>query len=255
MSTYDEYQAEADYFRENRMTTQGDILSRLKWLKTEFKGNAESDREHSASYYKTLDNMIGRMIHAIEKTHLFQNLEDWWCYTLEITSDGISLLLQLMQPESFDDNGEVQPTFVDEEFELVRVDSKMLTVDQYAKLYEVDPGTVRQWIRRGKLRSAVKHGSEWRIPELTEPHHRGYKYGQFRIEGHVDGLPEEYNFINECCLVNFYQDDNDKKKYVITFDEKHDPIVCDAKERERIELILIASPDAKYISDGLGQYA
>lgn len=256
MQRSDECQTEAECFRENSMTTKEDVLSQLRCLRLVFRSKAEKDKKHSASYYKTLDNMLEKMVSRIENTHLFNMLEDWWCYIIDISSDGISLNLQLMSSEYFNDNGEIEPSFIEEEFELIRMDSKLLTVDEYAKQYEVDQGTVRQWIRRGKLRSAVKHGSEWRIPELTEPLNRGYKFGQFRIVGHVDGLPEEYAFINDCSLVNFYQSDNNKKLYCISFDgKKHESIMCDAKERERIELILIASPDAKYISDGLGTYA
>ena len=85
-----------------------------------------------------------------------------------------------------------------------------------------------EWIREpfangfegGKIRSAEKHGSEWRIPELTEPNHRGYQFGQFKITGHIDSLPEEYAFINDCEYVNFSQCDDDKKKYQISFFRK-----------------------------------
>lgn len=77
-------------------------------------------------------------------------MEDWWCYVIEISSAGITIILQLYGDEEFDENGEFEPCFVKEEFELIHVESRMLMVDEYAKQYGVDPGTVRQWIRRGE---------------------------------------------------------------------------------------------------------
>ena len=50
---------------------------------------------------------------------------------------------------------------------------------------------VRQWIRRGKLRSAVKAGSEWRIPELSEIIGRGYRRGTFHWDDKLSDVPEE----------------------------------------------------------------
>ena len=255
MQRSEENQRESECFRENSLTTKEDILLELRWLKIHYKNMAVTDKEHSAYFYKMLDVMLDRTVKRVKDTHFFRELEDWWCYGIEISSAGITIILQLYGDEEFDENGEFEPCFVEEEFELIHVESRMLTVDEYAKQYGVDQGTVRQWIRRGKIRSAEKHGSEWRIPELTEPNHRGYRFGQFKITGHIDNLPEEYVFINDCEYVNFSQCDEDKKKYRISFSgAEHEAILCTAKEREKIELVLIASPDAKYISDVFGVF-
>ena len=256
MQRSDIYQTEAECFRENSMTSKDDVLNQLSLLRIQFKCKSETDREHSASFYNTLEDMLERMKKKVKQTHLFQELEDWWCYIITISSSGIKVNLQLCSEESFDEKGEFEPFLIIEEFELIRVDSKMLTVDEYAQLYLVDQGTVRQWIRRGKLRSAVKHGSEWRIPELSEPNFRGYKFGQYEIRGYIDGLPDKYSFIKAGAIVNFEQCAEDKKLYKISFSGiKHEAIYCETKEREKLELILIASPDAVYISDVFGNYS
>ncbi len=249
-----EEQTEAECLRENNMTTKSDVISRLHDLKRTFNRAASSDREHSASYYRILDNMLDKMINKVERTHLFESLEDWWFYSFEISSDGICLKLEQSAKLYFDDDGEIEPCFIEESFDLIMVSSRMLTVDEYAKLYNVDNGTVRQWIRRGKLRTAVKHGSEWRIPELSEPEHGRYRMGQYKITGHIDNLPDEYSFINNCSLVWFEKCRTDTDTYRISFDKGYKTIMCNSKERERIERVLIASPDAKFISDFFGAY-
>ena len=51
-----------------------------------------------------------------------------------------------------------------------------VTVMQYAQAHGLNPITVRQWIRRGKLPEAKKLGILWVIPEGTQiPTRRNYK--------------------------------------------------------------------------------
>ena len=51
----------------------------------------------------------------------------------------------------------------DERYCLLTMKAKLLTVDEYAKLHRIEHVTAVTRIRRGKLRSAVKFGKEWRI--------------------------------------------------------------------------------------------
>ena len=82
-----------------------------------------------------------------------------------------------MDYDDFDEDGE--PTSVSvmpgQTFELVTVPSALLSVEEYAAVYNVSVTTVRQWIRRGKIRSAIKNGCEWSIPELAAVSGRGYQ--------------------------------------------------------------------------------
>ena len=42
----------------------------------------------------------------------------------------------------------------------------MITVSEFAELHGVQSVTVRQWIRRGKLRAIKKQGRDWLIADL-----------------------------------------------------------------------------------------
>ena len=143
-------------------------------------------------------------------------------------------------------------------FDLLHIKAKLLTVEQYAQAYGVTTTTVRQWIRRGKIRTAMKVGSEWRIPELAEIMARGYRWGRYYRREVLTDLPEEYAFFNEYDYVVLNQNDERKDLYDVCFGKKHDylgweseeemikqnykDIQMDQKEREKFELYLISNP-------------
>ena len=125
----------------------------------------------------------------------------------------------------------------------------------------MEQGTVRQWIRRGKIRTAYKEGKEWKIPELSPPPSRGYEGAQYKWIYGLDNLPEEYSFLADYVIATFYQDMKDKSKYHVllvskeTFTSKNpgnvaptknQELLLDAKEREKLELFMIAHPQIKY---------
>ena len=146
----------------------------------------------------------------------------------------------------------------DTTFELMNIRTQLLTVEQYAQSYGVTVTTVRQWIRRGKIRSAIKMGSEWRIPELAEVMDRGYTDGHYTRKEYLSDIPAEYAFFNDYDYVDICQNRKDKRLFDLCFSKKFDimdytdeeeafaenirNIQIDREERERFELYLIASP-------------
>ena len=245
-------------FQEIFMTDKADLLYYLKRRRSKLEEDGVNDVKHSSAFYHTLLSLMDRFIDRVDKMVLFDNSEDFWAYSYEITSYGIDLLYSHFCSLSFDKNKNLIGDTVDEEFTLLSIKCKMLTVDEYAKLYDIENVTVRQWIRRGKLRSAKKYGNVWRIPELTDYPERGYKTGQYRIDENAI-FPEKYAFISKYCVVSVSQDKKDKTKYHFHFHGK-DPetnksIECDAKGRESIELLLMENPFVRYISDYYGLYS
>ena len=247
---------EETLFAEASITTKSELLAELKYRKRELQKNAGTDVKHSAAYYHALLSLLDRFIKTVNHTVFFEKLEPFWAYSYEISSEGIVLLLSHNSSVYFNEDNTISFEICDQEFELIRTECKMLTIDEYAKLYGIENVTVRQWIRRGKIRTAKKYGSEWRIPELTEFPLRGYKFGQYKI-GKEAVFPAEYAFISEYTLVSLEQDKTDKTKYHISFSNTEDKksIICDTKEREKIEMLLIENPFVKYISDCYEHYS
>jgi hypothetical protein len=170
------------------------------------------DRKHTIGFFNKYINILELFYKKIDDTKLFDNLEDWWSYDYSVTEYGAILHLT----------------------------------------YNTMPGTVRQWIRRGKIRSAVKAGREWRIPEMAEIPGRGYHWGIYTWTEKLTDMPKKYNFMNEYSQVTIKQDDKDKDKFILIFSGKKNGLKyvnITGKEREKFELMLISNPLIKAEAD------
>ena len=244
-------------FRSNMMTDKEDVLNNVYWEIRDWQKEADDNPKHTIGFYRTLQKLLKRFENKIEKAVLFDAPEGWWAYSYEITSSAITLYLEHYSSVDFDRvQGCITGSMVDQTYDLISVASKLLTVDEYARLYEVEQGTVRQWIRRGKIRTAKKYGTEWRIPELTELPGRGYRLGQFQWEDDLPDLPDEFAFLNNYTMVTLTQDDKVKSLYRAYFNGKGNSQLkmYTAQEREKFELLLISHPLVRYCSDCYGSY-
>ena len=130
----------------------------------------------------------------------------------------------------------------------------LLTVEQYAEQYGVESVTVRQWIRRGKIRTATKYGKEWRIPILTEPPTRGYSPASYSGKQPLTELPKSCEFLVAYDKVLILQIPEAKRQYQLFFSttdniEIKKCIQVTEAEKEKLELFLIAHPLVKYDMD------
>ncbi len=67
-------------------------------------------------------------------------------------------------------------------YKILKVNCGYLSVEEFADACGVEKGTINVWIRRGKLRTALKADSRWLIPELTQlrPRSEYTKYGKVK---------------------------------------------------------------------------
>ncbi len=243
-----------DYYQSVSLTTKDDVKKAIKLTKLEWKLRSKEDLKHSPSYYAVLDNLINRFVSVLDNTLLFDAPSGMWGYYYHINSDGISLMLEHAFSVEFNDNKYITSKAVDQEFTLLTVETKMLTCEEYAQLYNVKEVTVRQWIRRGKLRTAKKYGNEWRIPELTEVYGRGYLPGKYEWKEKLNDVPDQYKFLIEPGSISISQDNIDKTKYHISSNNGYNTVLNN-KEREKLELFLISHPLVKCTSDTYGYFS
>lgn len=242
--------------RKERFTSKNDLLTWLTDAKIRIAKKSETDKLHSAAFYHAYENLLNKFEREIADTILFTYLEDCWYYELSISYSGAQLSLYHAKQGQIGEKGNIVVT-TDQYFRLITVDTKLLTVEEYATTYNVNAGTVRQWIRRGKIRNAIKFGSEWRIPELTDMPTRGYQSGIYMWTEYLKDLPKEYEFLRNYSTALFNQDPSDKNIFRITFvaqgvNAKN--IICNIHEREKIELFMITHPQIHYLGlpdDGL----
>ena len=248
--------------RKNECTTKASALKRLNRKIDRYIKEFEENPRYPKTYYALMVVLLKQFYERISDAVLFEELPDCWVYDFTYEYDEFSLDLDHIKDYKLNEDNEYRSHITDAVYKLVSVNPAVFTVDQYAKFYEVEQGTVRQWIRRGKIRTAYKEGSEWKIPELSPPPSRGYEPAQYKWVYGIDNLPEEYSYLADYVIATFYQDMKDKSKYHVllvskeTFAStenagdvaktKNRELLLDAKEREKLELFMISHPQIKY---------
>jgi len=246
------------FFCETALRTKEDLLREIDSLIGKIAKESETNPKHSQAFYDRYTELVFRFREKVRKNAFPKELEDWWRYEYEVRESGIILYLshirslRISRDDSIDEDK-------DTTFELLHIKARLLTVEDYAQAYGVTVTTVRQWIRRGKLRSAMKVGSEWRIPELAEVGSRGYRWAQYNRKELLTDLPDAYAFFNDYDYVVIDQNEDRKDLFDVTFGKRiHDflawdseeemyranykDVQMDQKEKEKFELYLISNP-------------
>jgi len=246
-------------FKSSHLTTKEGLQKSVVRRIERYKQEANKDNMHSAAFYYVLLTLLERFRENVETTRLLDYLPDWWIYTYDVNHSGAALTLEHVSEVTVDENNDWCSWVSDSRFLLVEVKTKLLTVEQFSQMHGVEQVTVRQWIRRGKLRTAIKQGNEWRIPSLTDLRPRGYETAQYTWRGPLPDLPEEYEYINNYCLATFIQDRENKTLYKILFvpvddtktniTNRHKPyeLLCTNKEKEKLEMLMISHPLIQYV--------
>ncbi len=131
--------------------------------------------------------------------------------------------------------------------ELVIIETPLLSVSDFAKLYNVTEGAVRQWIRRGKITSAIKNGNEWSIPEICDMNPHMKESNEYHWDCDLTDPPDYMDYFDEYDALKISKDNN-SDGFILYFysryKEVHDnlEIVVDTNVKEKVELWLIANP-------------
>jgi len=135
------------------------------------------------------------------------------------------------------------------EHTLIKVECDYLTVEQYAALHEVEPVTVRQWIRRGKLRHAKKNGRDWLIPDTEDKPRRGFTSVQYIVENEAHIESDEFPMLSASDLITILQDQDNKNKFICYLNDSknkfNSKLELTRSEVERLEHTIIESGKAR----------
>ena len=211
---------------------------------------------HTVQYYNALSQLLNKVIVEIASRNIFDAPEGWF-YSFVITNKSAALYIQHVAEIQMDENGNALLD-VNEKFRLINYPVRLLTVEEYASVSKTESGTVRQWIRRGKLRNAIKIGGEWRIPEITDPPTRGFTPVRYYNNGHFLSLPKELgvSLNQKPCIIDIYKA-KEEKGYVVLFDYAPAMIpqrlLTDA-EREKLEHMLISNSNITNSSSVVGKW-
>lgn len=234
-----------------------DILEVLQNTKEQKLSALKKSNKHSSAYYSIYESLYNGFIEDIKKTPIMTIADSWWYYAIEENQRGIKLRTSVLKEFSFQvSNGKAcfRGHTTSGGYVVAELSLRELTVEEYAEKYDVEPVTVRQWIRRGKLRSAKKIGNEWRIPESTDIPKRGYEPCTYSMsldyQRKRNEIKSQYDFMKDANHISIVQDEQDKNKYIVTYDRytefDQSVIEMNSKDREKLELFLISTPYFEY---------
>lgn len=108
---------------------------------------------------------------------------------------------------------------------------------------------------RGKIRSAVKLGSEWRIPDIAEVSGRKYTPGHYIWDGYLPDAPDVIPDINMFDEVSIQPGKAAGEWCAMLHDKKNQRSgrAMTTKMKEKLELYLISQPEVQCINNYLGE--
>lgn len=159
-------------------TNKKEVISILDKANKDIVSEMRNAPKHTLQYYNALSLFLDKVLVEIATRNIF-NAPDEWYYSFEVSNRNARLYLKhihkLIPTENANaaDNMKYTVEF-DECFSIINYPVESFSVDEYAKVTKTEPVTIRQWIRRGKLRNAFRIGGEWRIPTISDIPSRGY---------------------------------------------------------------------------------
>lgn len=219
------------------------VIATLNNASRDIVSEMRNNPQHTLQYYNALLLLLDKVILEISSRNIFDAPEGWF-YSFEVTNKSASLYIRHVS--SIQEDEDVNLVLdIDERFRLINYPVELLTVEQFAARSKIEAVTVRQWIRRGKLRNAIKVGGEWRIPEISDPPTRGFTPVRYYNNGNFLSLPKEIGVsLNLNPFVIDIKKATDEKGYFVFFDNApaliHKKLLSDT-EREKLELMLISN--------------
>ena len=181
-------------YRSRVVTTKQGLLDKILKAKNACKLILESDAEEfdiwkvdgfdecsmhliNKKQVEIFAGMVGKLERKVVESNLFDAPEGYWRYVMITTGLRLEIRLRSDCGHVGTDHGRprldrdhITDYIIDgssDEYTMFEVVPRMLTIEEYSKLYGIQAGKIRQWIRNRKLNGAVKCGNEWRIPEIA----------------------------------------------------------------------------------------
>lgn len=92
----------------------------------------------------------------VEEKMLTSLVDDWLFYDISAQPDGIELGIWNCEEINFHSDGEISEMSCVKEFSVLKMQCTYLTTQEYACKVNVKEKTVKEWLRRGKIRCGVK---------------------------------------------------------------------------------------------------
>ena len=225
-------------FRQNEFQTKEDILFSLRALYKEYLCDDSVSHQIKALLFDFI-----RQIESLE----IPKCADWWFYSYNFTRFGIELDMCHCEEIVFESK-DIYTMTVDETLTISEIQCNMITVSEFAELHGVQSVTVRQWIRRGKLRAIKKQGRDWLIASIAEKPSRKYKPVIYEWDNIDRAMYKTFPFLKGINTLQISQNADDKSVYGILLGGRIG-LKLKSSECEKLELALLALDDIKVEED------
>lgn len=181
----------------------------------------------------------------------------YWRYTYTLSGTGIELEMEHLGCVTVSqEEVEYHTEVADGSISVFNVNCRLLSVDEYAKMKHVENVTVRQWLRRGKISSAFKKGSEWLIPQLAYVSQGNYQEKMYILPPELHNLPEHFSYLKGIAAVKIKKNPGTDTYRIRLMPRRSDngnfriDEEISSGEREKLELYLISEASIKPV-DGM----
>lgn len=231
-------------FKDEQITNKYELLYSLSKFKEHFEAT-DNEENYSKRKTESLIRNIKEFVDIVERVAL-PELDNWWYYDYRIDNFGIRLDMCYCDEIEYNDEGYIDSMSSSAVYELISHKCKMLTVNEFALLHKVKPMTVRQWIRRGKLRLIKKQGRDWYISEFSDIPSRKYEpVNYYWKSGRI--WPEDFSYLNDYNCIYICQNKDSKNLFEIILGwpgtNNRKKLEITKSEREKLELFLLSDND------------
>ena len=196
-----------------------------------------------------IDKIYQQFYSRLKETSLPTMAESWWYYDYTVNQDSIDLELCHCEKIELDDDDNLSSMTTSDIQIIFRIKCEYLTIESFAKMHQVSSATVKQWLKKGKLRSAKKSEQDWLIPEMAQKPEQGFTSGNYDIES--DGCSIEsilnYPVLKNAHTVTIRQDNQDSSIYraKIWYNNNNEEncLIFNQKQLENFEVQLISDPN------------
>lgn len=232
-------------FKENTIQNRDELLDYINNELNEYKTKDRYEYARTGKHNPMVRLFMDLKI-QVEASPL-PKCDDWWCYAVLVDNYGVDLCLS--HCSSF--NGRIFG--YDRDYALITQRVEMLSVAQYAELHDVKPVTVRQWIRRGKLRCIKKRGTDWFVSALATPTDK-YMPVTYSWNKSIRALIEQFPFLKDAENVHIKQNGSNKTKFIIKCEKVDGETVefeMTDKEKETFELELLSQEEIYFDEESI----
>lgn len=194
--------------------------------------------------------LLEKLRDVIEKSPIPTLVEDWFYYEIQIRGCKAFLILNETNEDNIHIHKDAGKYFLSKvkahtKLTLLTIKDTYCTLSEYANISKVKESTLRQWINRGKIRTAEKIGTQWYIPASEKIPSYGFCPALYTWEGPLsDDVILQFQFLKGISGFILEQNPDNSQEFICVSNNK---VLArlDSSQRRLLEYLLICCPEVE----------